>query len=71
MIIVAIENAELQLLKVLSSYNNALCDSSKLFLQQLTMEAWGLWIFSSKGDVILRFRRISFDMLQGFMRLPR
>ena len=30
-IIVAIENAELKLLKVLSSYNNALCDSSKLF----------------------------------------
>ena len=30
-IIVAIENAKLKLLKVLSSYNNALCDSSKLF----------------------------------------
>ena len=29
--IVAIENAKLKLLKVLSSYNNALCDSSKLF----------------------------------------
>ena len=34
-IIVAIENAKLKLLKILSSYNNALCDSSKLFLQQL------------------------------------
>ena len=29
-IIVAIENANLKLLQVLSSYNNALCDSSKL-----------------------------------------
>ena len=29
-IIVAIENAKLKLLKVLSSYNNALCDSSKV-----------------------------------------
>ena len=39
MIIVAIENAKLKLLKVLSSYNNALCDSSKIFLQQLTKGA--------------------------------
>ena len=30
-IVVAIENAKLKLVKVLSSYNNALCDSSKLF----------------------------------------
>ena len=29
LIIVAIRNAKLKLLKVLSSYNNALCDSSK------------------------------------------
>ena len=63
MIIVAIENAKLKLLKVLSSYNNAL---SKLFLQQLTLETWGLWIFSSKCNVSLRFRQISFNMPQGF-----
>ena len=30
--IVAIENAKLKLFKVLSCNNNALCDSSKLFL---------------------------------------
>ena len=30
-IIVALENAKLKLLKVLSCHNNALCDSSKLF----------------------------------------
>ena len=47
-------------LKVLSSYKNALCDSSKLFLQQFTLETWGFWIFSAKCDVILSFRRISF-----------
>ena len=71
-IIVAIENAKLKLLKVLSSYNNALCDRSKLFLfKQLTLETWGLWIFSAKCDVILRFRWISFNMPQGFMRMPR
>ena len=56
---------------VLCSYNNALCDSSKLFLQQLTLEKVGLWIFSAKCDVIFRFRRISFNMPQGFMRMPR
>ena len=33
-IIEAIENAKLKLFKVLFSYNNALCDSFKLFLQQ-------------------------------------
>ena len=32
---------------------------------------WGFWIFSAKCDVILRFRRISFNMPQGFMRMPR
>ena len=64
--------AKLKLLKVSSSYNNALCDSSKLFfLQQLTLETWGFWIFSTKCDVILRFRRISFNMPQGFMRMSR
>ena len=57
-IVVAIENAKLKLLKVLSSYNNALCDSSKLFLQQFTLETWDLWIFSAKCDVIFRFRRM-------------
>ena len=57
-IIVALENAKLKLLKVLPSYNNALYDSSKLFLQQLTLEIWGFWIFSPKCDVILRFRHI-------------
>ena len=55
----------------MSSYNNALCDSSKFFLHQLTLETWGLWIFSAKCDVILRFGRISFNMPQGFMRMPR
>ena len=30
-IIVAIDNAKLKLLKVLSSYNNAMCDSSNFF----------------------------------------
>ena len=54
MIIVAKENAKLKLLKVLSSYKNALRDISKLFLQQLTLDTWGLWIFSSKCDVNLR-----------------
>ena len=44
---------------------------SKLFLQHLTLETWGLWIFSAKCDVILRFRRISFNMPQGFMCMPR
>ena len=29
--IVAIENAKIKLLKVLTSYNNALCDNSKFF----------------------------------------
>ena len=55
-IVVAIENAKLKLVKVLSSYNNALCDSSKLFffffffffLQKLTPETEDLWIFSAK-----------------------
>ena len=70
-IIVAIENAKLKLLKLLSSYNNALCDSSKLFSQRLTLETWCLWIFSAKCDVILRFRQISFNMPQGFMHIPR
>ena len=65
-IIVAIENAKLKLSKVLPSYNNALCDSSKLFLQQLTLETWGLWIFSAKCEIILTFRRISFNMPQRF-----
>ena len=73
-IVAAIENAKLKLIKGLSSYNNALCDSYKLFLQQLTpqltLETWGLWIFSAKCDVILKFRRISFNMSQGFMRMP-
>ena len=41
------------------------------FLQQLAQETWGLWIFSAKCDVILRIRRISFDMPQGYMRMPR
>ena len=57
-IVVAIENAKLKLLKVLSGYNNALCGSSKLFLQQFTLETWDLWIFSTKCDVIFRFRRM-------------
>ena len=35
------------------------------------METRGLWIFSAKCDVILRFRRICFNMPQGFMRKPR
>ena len=65
-IIVAIENAKLKLLKVLSSYNNAICDSSKLFttINQGDKEPR---IFSAKCDVILRFRRISFNMPQGFI----
>ena len=71
MIIVAIENAKLKLLKVLSSYNNAIYDSVKPFLQQLTLETCGLWTFSENSGVILRFRRISFNMPQGFMRMPR
>ena len=73
-IIVATENAKLKLLKVLSSYYNALCDNSKLFLQQLTLETWGLWVLSAKCDVILRFGRISsiiIFMAHGFMRVPR
>ena len=41
------------------------------FLQQLTQETWDLWIFSAKCDVILIFRRISFNMPQGFMHMPR
>ena len=41
-----------------------------LFLQQLTLETWGLCVFSAKCDVILRFRRISFNMPQG-LRMPR
>ena len=68
--VVAIENAKLKLFKVLSSYNNALCDNSKLFLQQLILETSELWIFSAKIDVFLRFRRTSFNMPQGFMRMP-
>ena len=68
---VAIENAKLKLLKVVYSYNNAVCGSSKPFFLQLTLETWGLWIFSSKCDVILRFRQISFNMPQDFMRMPR
>ena len=71
MIIEAMEYAKLKLFKVLSRYNNALCDSSMLFLQQLILETWGLWIFSAKCDVILIFRRISFNMPQGFMTMPR
>ena len=70
-IIVAIENAKLKLLNVLSSNNHVLCDSSKLFLQHLTLETWGLWIFSAKCGVILRLRCISFNMPKGFMRIPR
>ena len=61
-IIVAIDNAKLRLLKVFSSYNNALCDSSKLFFT--TINPWGY-------DVILRFRRISLNIPQGFMHMPR
>ena len=70
MIIVAIEYAKLKLSKVLSSYNNALCDISKLFYKKLTLETWGLWIFSTKCEVIFRFGRISFNMPYGFMRMP-
>ena len=60
--IVAIENAKLKLLKVLSSNNNALCDEYKLFLQHLTLKTWNFWIFSAKCDKILRFRWFSFIM---------
>ena len=38
------------------------------FLQQLTLETW---VFSSKCDVIFRFRRISFNMPKAFKRMPR
>ena len=68
----AIGNAKLKLLKWLSSYNNALCDSSKpILLQQLTLETWVIWIFSAKCGVILRFRLISFNIPQGFLRMSR
>ena len=40
--IVAIENAKLKLLKLLSRNNNALCNSSKLFYQHLTLERFTL-----------------------------
>ena len=63
---VAIENAKIKVLKVLSSYNNALCDSFKLIFT-----TWGLWTFSAKCDVILIFRLISFNIPQFFMRMPR
>ena len=55
---VAIENAKLKLHCIFN--NTALWDSS-IFLQHQTMETWGLWIFSAKCDVILRFRWISFN----------
>ena len=70
-IVVAIEKAKLKLLKMLSSYNNALCDSFKLFFITINPEDMGLWIFSTKCDVILRFRRFSFNMPHGFMCMPR
>ena len=64
-IIVATENAKLELLKVLFSYAIVLS-----FFTKKPLETWGLWIFSIKCDVILRSRRISFNMPQGFMRMP-
>ena len=69
--LVALENAKLKLLKLLSSNNNAVCNSSKGFFQHLTLETWSLGAFSAKCDEILRFRWISFNMPQGFMRIPR
>ena len=51
--IVAIENAKLKQLNLLSSINNALCDSSKFFFQHLILETLGLRIFSAKCDEIL------------------
>ena len=48
--IVALENSKLKLLKLLSSNNNALCNSSKGFFQHLTLETWSLRVFSAKMD---------------------
>ena len=64
---VALENAKFKLLNVLSCNNNALCHSSKFVFCFFTTSdpgdtTWGLWIFSAKCDVILRFRWISFNM---------
>ena len=48
----ALENAKLKLLKLMSSYNNVLSDNYNLsFLQHPTLETWNLWIFSAKCDL--------------------
>ena len=59
--------------KVLPSYNNApVCDSSKFFT---TINPGGMGPLDILRKVWfqcgLRFRRISFNMPQGFMRMPR
>ena len=64
-IIVAIENSKLKLLKELSSYNNALCDCSKLFCTAINPGDMG------PLHILRRFRRISFNMPHGFMRMLR
>ena len=69
--LVAKENAKLKLIKLLSSNNDALCDSSKLFFQHLTLDTWSFRIFSAKCDKIPRLRWIRFNIPLSFISIPR
>ena len=69
-IIVAI-NAKLKLLKVLSSYNNALCDSSKLFFTTIKPGNMGPSDILRKVWRNSQIMQISFNMPKGFMGMPR
>ena len=55
-IIVVIENAKLKLLKCFLVTIMRYAIVLSFLLQQLTLETWGLCIFSAKCDVILRFQ---------------